>query len=277
MESAMLHSMWAAVAPAWGEHAAYVDARGAELSERMLALTAPEAGEDVLELASGAGGLGLAAAELVAPDGEVVISDVAAEMIAIAAARTHERGLTNVAPRVLDLESIDEPDARFDVVLCREGLMFARDPARAAREIARVLRPGGRAVVTVWGPRERNPWLGLIFDAVATQLGRPVPPPDIPGPFALGDARRLSAVLFAAGLVDVTVDELEVPLRDRSFDAWWSRTSALAGPLATILASLPDQDKAAIRSRVRETTRAYESPAGIEFPGVALIAAARAA
>jgi ubiquinone/menaquinone biosynthesis C-methylase UbiE len=95
----------------------------------------------------------------VAPGGEVVLSDVAAEMTAIAAARAEARGLGNVRTRQLDLERIDEPDGSYDVVLCREGLMLVPDPARAAGEIRRVLRPGGRAALAVWGPRERNPWL----------------------------------------------------------------------------------------------------------------------
>ena len=57
-----LHGMWAAVAPAWDEHADYADARGAAVAERMLELAAPRPGERVLELACGPGGLGLAAA-----------------------------------------------------------------------------------------------------------------------------------------------------------------------------------------------------------------------
>src|SRR5687767_9929790 len=183
-----LHEMWAAVAPAWDEHADYADARGAEVGERMLELAAPRSGDRVLELACGPGGLGLAAAARVAPGGEVVVSDVAPEMTAIAAARARAAGLANVSAHVLDLEDIDEPEASFDVVLCREGLMFAIDPARAASELRRVLRTGGRFALAVWGPRERNPWLGLVFEAVAAQLGRPVPPPGVPGPFSLGDA-----------------------------------------------------------------------------------------
>src|SRR2546422_3586489 len=84
---ALVHGMWAAVAPGWAEHAAYADERGAEVAEAMLALVAPRAGERVLELACGPAGLGLAAAECVGPTGQVVLSDVVAEMTAIAAAR----------------------------------------------------------------------------------------------------------------------------------------------------------------------------------------------
>ena len=264
-----LHGMWSAVAPSWAEHATYADARGAEVGERMLELTAVGRGDRVLELACGPGGLGRAAA---ARGADVVLSDVAAEMTAIALERAD--GLHNVEGRVLDVEDIDEPDESYDVVLCREGLMFAADPARAAAEIRRVLRPGGRLAVAVWGLRERNPWLGLVFDAVAAQLGRQVPPPGGPGPFSLADG--LDTLLAEAGFADVTVGELAVPLRAGSFDEWWARTTALAGPLAAILPSLPDAARAALRSRLHEATRAYRTPSGgLELPGVSLVAAAR--
>lgn len=216
-----------------------------------------------------------AMAERVAPGGEVVLSDVAAGMTALASERAGARGLGNVSTRVLDLEDIDQPDASYDIVLCREGLMFALDPARAAREIRRVLRPGGRVAVAVWGPRGRNPWLGVVFDAVSAQLAAPVPPPGIPGPFALGDPDELARLLTDAGLADVLVTELPVPLRVGSFDGWWARTSALAGPLAKMLSSLPDDAAQALRARARDAARPYQTPSGLEFPGVALLAAGR--
>jgi ubiquinone/menaquinone biosynthesis C-methylase UbiE len=272
---AQLHAMWAQVAPSWEQHADYVDARGALVTEEMLALAAPQPGERVLELACGPGGLGIAAAERVAPDGEVVLSDVAAEMTAIAARRVDASGLDNVTTLELDLERIDQPDGSYDLVLCREGLMFAPDPGRAVREIARVLRPGGRVTIAVWGPRERNPWLGLVLDSVSAQLGKPVPPPGVPGPFSLADADELAGLLDAAGLAEVAVRDRPVPMWVGSFDEWWARTSALAGPLATILSSLPEPAARALRARAHEAVRPYETSAGLQFPGVTLLATAR--
>jgi ubiquinone/menaquinone biosynthesis C-methylase UbiE len=272
---AHLHGMWASVAKGWEEHADYADARGALVAQELLGLALPQPGDRVLELACGPGGLGVAAAQRVAPGGEVALSDVAAEMTAIAARRARVLGLANVSTRVLDLEEIDEPDGSYDVVLCREGLMFAVDPARAAREIARVLRPGGRAAIAVWGPRERNPWLAIVLDAVSAQLGKPVPPPGVPGPFALDDAERLAAILAGAQLQDVGVSELPVPLRAATFDEWWERTCALAGPLARILASLPAQAEEHVRARARAAVAPYETADGLEIPGVTLIASAR--
>jgi SAM-dependent methyltransferase len=277
IERRQLHGMWASVAPAWGEHAGYADTRGAAMTARLLEVTSPRPGERLLELACGPGGVGIAAAPLVGPAGEVVVSDVAAEMTAIAAARAAALGLPNVRALTLDLDDLDQPDQAYDVVLCREGLMFAFDPARAVAEIRRVLRPGGRMAVSVWGPRARNPWLAVVFDAVSAQVGAPVPPPGIPGPFALEDGDRLGRLLTGAGLAEVAVDELPVPLRDASFDAWLTRTSALAGPLAKRLAMLPAPAMEQLRARLEEAVRPYQTPDGLEFPGLALVASGRRA
>jgi enediyne biosynthesis protein CalE5 len=272
-----LHRMWASVAPAWAEHADYADTRGAAITGRLLELSAPRPGERVLELACGAGGVGIAAAELVGPAGEVVLSDVASEMTTIAAGRAAVLGLGNVRTLQLDLDDLAQPDQAYDVVLCREGLMFALDPAHAAAEIRRILRPGGRVAVAVWGPRARNPWLGIMFDAVAAQLGTPVPPPGVPGPFALDDPGRLARLLAGADLSDVVVTEVPTPLRDTSFDAWWTRTAALAGPLARRLAALPEHARGQLRARLAEAVRPYQTPTGLDFPGVSLVAAGRRA
>jgi SAM-dependent methyltransferase len=174
---AQLHGMWASVAPSWGEHADYADTRGAAVTAGMLELSAPRPGERVLELACGAGGVGIAAAQLVGPAGEVALSDVAPEMTAIAAARAAALGLGNVRTLTLDLDDLDQPDLAYDVVLCREGLMFALDPAHACRDPL-VLRPGGRVALAVWG-RGRN----LAEPGVRRgQRGwGALPPPGIPG------------------------------------------------------------------------------------------------
>jgi ubiquinone/menaquinone biosynthesis C-methylase UbiE len=268
-----LHGMWSSVAPGWEEHAAFVDARAGAITERLLQLARLAPGDRVLELACGAGGLGLAAAERVAPNGEVVLSDVAPEMTAIARRRADALGV-DVRTRVLDLEAIDEPNDSYDAVLCREGLMLVPDPARAVGEITRVLRPGGRIALAVWGPRARNPWLGVVFDAAGAELGAPVPPPGVPGPFSLDDADRLVQLLGDAGLVHVEAGEVPAPYRATSAEEWWSRTIALSGPLGQRLAALPEPSARAVFERARAAISEYETPVGLDIPGVSLVAGA---
>src|SRR6185437_1806773 len=173
---------------------------------------------------------------------------------------------------VLDLERIAVPDASFDVVLCREGLMLVPDPAAAAREIRRALRPGGRFALSVWGPRERNPWLGVIFDTLAAASGTPVPPPGIPGPFSLDNAARLEAILAGAGLAVV---ELPTPYRAASVPEWWERSAALAGPMAKRLAALPAFAREALMAKGGQAIARYATADGLDIPGVSLLASGR--
>jgi len=268
---AALRAMWASVAPSWCELAEHVDTREAVVTQAMLDSAGLRRGHRVLELACGPGGVGMAAAAVVGPDGAVVLSDVVPEMTAIAADRAKSAGLTNVTTREVDLERIDYPDSAFDAVLCREGLMLVLDTASAAREARRILRLGGRAVFTVWGPRDRNPWLGLLLDAVIAETGLPVPPPGIPGPFSLEAPGALAELLAGAGFRGTEVREIPTPMKVSTLDEWWSMVPSLAGPLARVLRSLPAETSAAIRARADAALADFSSLDGYELPGVCLL------
>jgi ubiquinone/menaquinone biosynthesis C-methylase UbiE len=266
-----LHAIWSSVAPAWNQYADFVDERGAKVGAAMLAVADLQPGEDVLELGCGPGGVGIAAADVVGADGHVVLSDVAPEMTAIAEARARQHGLRNITVRQLDIEHIDAPDSSFDKVFGREVLMLVGDPVGAAREALRVLRPGGRAVFAVWGTPAANPWLNALLDAVSTQLGAPVPPPNVPGPFSLSEDGKLAGILSSAGFAEVAVDDVGAPLHAESFDDWWTIVPSLAGPVAALLNSLPNEATAAIRANAQQALTAYADGSGYTIPGVSLI------
>lgn len=268
---------WMRVAAAWERHADFIDQKAAEVTATLLERAAVGAGDRVLDLACGPGGAGLAAAAVVGDEGCVVLSDLAPEMTAIAAARAAERGLNNVITRVLDLDRIDGPDQEFDVVVCREGVNFATDPAVALAGMRRVLRPGGHLALAVWGPPAANPWLTLVFKAVAPYLDGPRHGgPSGPGPFGLTDPARLHHLLVAAGFHDVVVDEHSTPSRDASFEDWWTRTSELAGPVAQLLGSLGVTDRRALMDDIRTAVEPFETPEGLVFPGLSLVGSGRA-
>lgn len=273
---AALHQMWSTAAPGWERHADHVDERGATVTAALLAGAGVVPGQDVVDLACGPGGVALAAAGVVGPAGSVVAGDIAPEMVAIAAARASGRGLGQVSARILDLEAVELPDASADAVVCREGLMLVPEPARALAEIARVLRPGGRVAVAVWGPRARNPWIGVLLDAISAHVGVPIPPPGLPGPFSLDDPDLLLALFEGAGFGQVGVQEVAEPMAATDTDSWWGTVTELAGPVAQVLAGMAVEDQVAIRAAAEAGLEPYRvAGGGFELPGVSLVACGR--
>jgi ubiquinone/menaquinone biosynthesis C-methylase UbiE len=266
-----MSEMWDSVAPGWEANAGFVDEQLALATEALLDAARIGEGDRVLDLAAGPGGAGLAAAQRVGSTGRVVLSDVAAEMVAVAARRASADAQVSTA--VFDQGAIGFGDASFDAVINRHGLMFVEDPARTVAEAVRVLRAGGRYAVMTWDRREVNPWLGLVLDAVSAQFGVPFPPPNVRGPFSLDTPDVLTSVLRGGGLEDVTVDAMSTPMHAASLREWWERVPKLAGPLAIALAGMePDVRDAISEHAMQSGTKAAASERdGIVFEGSVLI------
>ena len=237
-------SAWDAAAQSWGS----APGSSTAITDRMVELAAPSPGERVLELACGTGEAGIAAARAAGGDAELVLSDFSPGMVAAALAAAEAAGVRGAQGRELDLESINEPDASFELVLCRMGIMLVADPLQAAREIRRVLRPGGRAVIAVWGPRAHNAWLRVVFDKLGELWGIELPPTEGPSPFALDDAGRLTDLLGQAGLVDSHTEEVEGPLAVDSPAAWWETVATGDGPLGQLVGSIATDQRETVRT-----------------------------
>ena len=266
-----MSEMWDSVAPGWEANAGFVDEQLAAATEALLDAAQIGEGDLVLDLAAGPGGAGLAAAHRVGSTGRVVLSDVAAEMVAIAAKRASADAQVSTA--VFDQSAIDFGEASFDAVMNRHGLMFVEDPAQTVAEAVRVLRAGGHYAVMTWDRRELNPWLGLVLDAVGAQFGVPFPPPNVRGPFSLDTPDKLMSVLRDGGLQDVTFHAMPTPMHAASLEEWWERVPKLAGPLAIALAGMDADVRDAIGERAIQsgTTAAISNKDGIVFEGSVLI------
>lgn len=265
---------WSLVADAWDSHTEYVDCHSATATEALVEAIDVRPGNHVLELAAGPGSLGGRWSELVGPTGRVVISDIAPGMVE--AARRRTAGLGNVEVAILDASSIDSPDASFDVVVCRMGLMFTPDPAVAFSEIRRVLRPGGRFGALTWAGIEHNPWLTCVGMAAMlnglTTGGPPVGPGAI---FSLGDPTQLAALAKGAGFVDVVVQGIPTTFHAESIDAHVERVSSLAGPLAAAFAAAKPEQLAAVRQTAAQLAADHISVQGVTLPGRAILTSGR--
>jgi SAM-dependent methyltransferase len=275
-ESGGRPAQWSTVAAGWARRRGYVWDVSHEVGERMVAALAPQPGETILELAAGPGDTGFAAAQALGPDGLLVSTDVAPEMVAAAEERGRELGLTNVEYRVVDAQQIDLPDEHVDGVLCRWGYMLVPDPGRALAETYRVLRPEGRVVLTVWAEADANPW-GTAVGRALLQLDLiERPAPDAPGPFRLGDAGQLRALLRNAGFDEPEVEEVPVVWRHDSFDHYWAVTADLSFLLTTALETLPADDLDRVRELAAHELERFTSENGtLEVPGLCRVARAQ--
>lgn len=156
---------------------------------------------DVLDVAAGPGALALQAARTAR---QVQAVDFAESMLAHLRTRAEAAGITNVHARLADGQALPFPDSSFDCAYSMFGLIFFPDRACGLRELARVLRPGARALVASWPPSARVPTFAALFDAMSAELpGSGVgaaPPP-------LGTAELMQAELDAAGLRAIEVHE----------------------------------------------------------------------
>jgi SAM-dependent methyltransferase len=171
-----------------------IDRRFEPVVDGVIGRAALEPGEHVLDLGTGTG----AVAERAAPLVRLVTGvDISADMLAQAQQRIDGASLANVELREGRAEEIPGEDGAYDAVLASLSMMYVIDRAAAAREIARVLRPGGRFVASVWAGPERCDI--VLFQQTAGRFGG-TPPVAGVGPGALADPREFLQQLEAAGI-----------------------------------------------------------------------------
>src|SRR5262249_19571488 len=136
----------------------FVPAMLAPWASRAVALANLEPGEHVLDIACGTGVLTRLAAKAVAPNGRVGGLDLTPEMLAVARSSPLDATVAvQIEWREGNALALPFEDATFDVALSNFGLMFFPEKVRALQEMGRVLKPGGRFVVMVWGSMAHSP------------------------------------------------------------------------------------------------------------------------
>ena len=265
---------WESAADGWGRHAERVREWGMPVSTAMIEALALRSGERVLELAAGPGDTGLMAAELVRP-ATLISSDGAEAMVEVARQRARALGIDNVEFRQLELEWIDLPTASVDAVLCRWGIMLTVDPEAAAREMRRVLVPGGRTALAVWNDPGLNPW-ATVPSGVMVELGHTQPPdPEAPGMFALAGDGRLSELLQDAGFTDVSVEVVALDRRYLTVDEFVADTFEMSPGLSSMHGKLSAEEQADIAARIAIGVQPFTAADGsLSLPGSSLVARA---
>jgi SAM-dependent methyltransferase len=266
--------VWQAMAPGWERWRAQLADALTPVREWLIGELGPQPGETVLELGAGTGETGFEAAVFLGEDGRLISTDFSAEMVEVARRRGSELRLGNVEYRVIDAERIELDSGSVDGVLCQSNYMLVADPAAALGETRRVLRPGGRLALSVWGAPDRNPWAS-IAGMILIERGHLAPPePEAPGVFSMASEERTRALLDGAGFKSVRTGEVAVRFAFRDLDDYEQWVIDVAGPFAMLVRGLLEDEREVLRARLREALLRFATDGGYELPGVALCAVA---
>lgn len=213
------------------------------------------AGMRFLDVAAGSGALSIPAARMGA---QVLATDQSAVMLELLQARARQEGLS-IETRVMDGHALELADDSFDMAGSQFGVMLFPDMPRGIREMARVVRPGGRVLMTVYGDPHRIDFLAFFMKAIQSVRpdfeGPPMDPP--PLPFQLSDPERLRRELAAAGLKEVTVETITETTEFKTGMELWDWLVGSNPIVETILSSLhlTSEEKGEIRQALEAMVR----------------------
>ena len=228
-------------------------------SEQLVADLQVRPGERVLDVGAGTGNTALAAARR---DAEVVCTDIVPELLDYARRRAELEGLS-YETRVADAQQLPFDDASFDVVTSTLGVVFAADAERAADELVRVLRPGGRVGVTSWVPEAPG---GKLLELI-----RRHDPRDHPGDLLRWGTRAGVEQLLGRRGLQLRYTERAVDFTAPSAEVQWQRYVEWYAPVRVAWERLDDDGRAAFHDEFVQMWGSYSrgSP-GILVPNTYL-------
>ncbi len=231
------------------------------LAERFLEHLGFRKGERVLDVACGTGIVARLAAPLVGPQGRVVGIDLNARMLAVAAESKPECGAV-VEWRQADAQALPFPPASFDTVLCQQGLQFFPNRIGALHEMHRVLVPGGRLALNVWGAQ--NPYLRALSQSLSLHVSADAGERSL-APLALNDASALRSLVQRCGFCEVAVSVVTIFRRMR--DLRETLLFEIAGtPFASEVCAAGDAVRAAMVADLSAALQAYRDKEGYAVP-----------
>ena len=209
----------------------------------------PRGAEVVLDIAAGTGEPGLTIATMLT-GGKVVITDLSEDMLEIARENALKRDIKNIETRVCDVCALPFADNTFDAISCRLGFMFFPDMLLAAKEMVRVLKPGGKIATSVWNVLENNFWITAILETISRHIDLPAPLPGAPGMFRCAKEGLISDLFLQAGLKNIKQKEITAKMHFKTADIYWDMMTEVITLVVLALNNAEDDIKENIRKEV---------------------------
>jgi ubiquinone/menaquinone biosynthesis C-methylase UbiE len=240
------------------------------MGEELIRILSLNVDDHVLDIASGTGEPGLTIASRL-KKGKVVLTDLAEDMLQIARENADKRQITNIETVVCDVCALPFQDYTFDAISCRFGFMFFPDLAIAAKEMLRVLKPGGKMATAVWNVPEKNFWVTAIMAVINRNMDLPPSSPDAPGMFRCAKDGMMVQLLATAGFKNIAVEVVAGKLRAETIDLYWHMMTEIGASVITALHKAEPAVKEKIKEEVFQTLAARFPDGNIEVDSSALI------
>lgn len=224
------------------------------MAAEIIRLIKPKATDVILDVASGTGEPALTIATMVT-EGKVVATDLAEGMLEVAKENAARRGIKNFEVVVCDVSELPFPDNSFDAVSCRLGFMFFPDMLLAAKEMVRVLKPGGRIAATVWNEPGKNFWATAVMGAINKKMQLSPPPQEAPGLFRCANSGLIPDLFLQAGLKNISETEVMGKLNIGNRKVYWNYMTEVVAPVVAALRNADCELKVDIRSEVFKAIR----------------------
>lgn len=255
---------WRKPSAAMGRHMTEAIVEAAQVRPEMRVLdVASGTGEPAISIATGLGGTGM-----------VVASDYSQGPLKIALGRAAERELKNLQVVAADVHQLPFANLSFDRITCRLGVMFFADIRRAAREMWRVLRSGGRVTLLAWGSREQ-PYFDTMTGTVLRALPHLEVPPSALGMFKFAEPGVLAEVLADAGFAEIEEVFTRVPWNwPDTPQELWAYFRDVTVPFRPLLDAVPEPARERVSAAVLEALDARYDGKEVRFDAEVLMLSA---
>ena len=257
---------WQAAAEPWYRWSPTLKQWLGNATDKMLEMAKISVGHRLLDVAAGAGEQSISAAKKVGTSGYVLATDISSNILEFAEKMAKQAGLNNIETQVMDGENLTLPDATFDAVISRVGLIYFPDQQRALKEMLRVLKPGGRIAAIVYSTPEKNKFFSVPVSIIRNRAKLPPPLPGQPGPFSLGAEGIIEKAFLQAGFKNVKSELVNSPLLLPSAKECVRFEKESFGALHQMMSTLSDSEKDSVWNEIEEDLKMFETENGFAGP-----------